>query len=159
MPTSSDSSLRNGKIINGPPGTDPSAQGSGGTGAQSNEMDLPKGILHVFRNPSPTTPLEIDIALMGGNMDVGSEERFFRNFAGYMDDCKRAKMEPSLFQLELFLWTVDTPLGIPVPGPDWLKLYVSWGLCFMLGVVVGEWLLGYEKTYPEYYSEETSKTR
>ncbi len=86
-----------------------------------------------------------------GENGVG-EERFFRNFFGYLEDCRRAGNQPSVFQLELFLYTVDGPLAIPCPGPDGVKWWVSRVVMVLLGVVIGEWVLGYKRTYPEYYS-------
>ena len=44
------------------------------------------------------------------------EARIFRNFFGYLDECKTKATEPSVFQLMVFLDAASTPpLGIPLP--------------------------------------------
>ena len=115
---------------------------------------LAKGRFHQFENPSEDEALEVEIALFPESSNAKVEERFFRNFFGYLEDCRAQGTAPSLFQLELFLSTVDGPLAIPIPGPDWLKASVSKAAMLVLGVAVGEYLLGYKRSYPEYYVEE-----
>jgi mannose-6-phosphate isomerase-like protein (cupin superfamily) len=117
-------------------------------------IHLPAGTYHRFENASDTEQLVVDIRVDPESVPRGVEEMFFRNFFGYLDDCLSQKMSPSIFQLSLFMGTVDIALAIPVPGPDWLKLWVSKTMGWFLGTVVGAWLLGYKKTYPEYYLEE-----
>jgi mannose-6-phosphate isomerase-like protein (cupin superfamily) len=112
---------------------------------------LPAGIFHRFENPSEDEELVVDIRIEPPTAPWGIEERFFRNFFGYLEDCTRSGVSPSIFQLELFLHTVDGPIAIPVPGPDSLKWWASRIFCLILGVVIGEWLLGYKRSYPEYY--------
>jgi hypothetical protein len=115
-------------------------------------IHLPKGTFHRFENASDTEPLVVGIRVdPPGNNDV-MEEQFFRNFFGYLEDCRKHGSQPSIFQLELFLHTVDGPLAIPVPGPDAVKWWVSRVMMLVLGVVIGEWVLGYKRTYPDYYS-------
>lgn len=114
---------------------------------------LPKGQFHRFENVSPSEKLVVDIQIDPETMPRGTEERFFRNFFGYLEDCSTSGTGPSLFQLQLFLHTVDGPLAIPIPGPNWLKWWVSRLFCLLTGVVIGEWLLGYKRSYPEYYRE------
>lgn len=71
-----------------------------------------------------------------------------------MDDCRKAKLEPSLFQLLRLLYDISGPLAVPIPIPmlpAFVGRSVSWALCYVGGVVIGEYLLGYQVTYPEYY--------
>jgi mannose-6-phosphate isomerase-like protein (cupin superfamily) len=117
-------------------------------------IHLPAGMYHRFENPSDTEPLIVDIRIDPETVPRGLEEMFFRNFFGYLDDCISQKLSPSIFQLALFLDSVDMALAVPIPGPDWLKLRTSRSIGWFLGTVVGVWLLGYKKTYPEYYREE-----
>lgn len=84
-----------------------------------------------------------------------NEQRFFRNFFGYLDDCKKAKMEPSLFQLLVFLHSADTPLALPLPN-EWLGTIVS-RIFLILVAYFGRYVLGYQDSYPEYYEEGKSK--
>ncbi len=80
-----------------------------------------------------------------------NEQKFFRNFFGYLDDCKKAKEQPSFFQLMVFLHSADTPLALPLPN-EWLGRVVS--RAFLIVVAGwGRWVLGYKQSYEEYYEE------
>lgn len=110
---------------------------------------------HRFENASSTEDLRIDIQL--DPEDYDNEERFFRNFFGYLDDCKRSKVEPSVFQLFVFLHSADTPLAVPMPfGLEGVGIWVSWVLMVVVAFV-GRWLLGYEACYEEYYAGEEGR--
>jgi hypothetical protein len=117
-------------------------------------IHLPLGTFHRFENASATEPLIVKIRVDPPGLNAVNAERFFRNFFGYLDDCRAHGSGPSIFQLELFLYTCDGPLAIPVPGPDIVKWWVSRITMLILGVVIGKWLLGYKQTYPEYYSDK-----
>ncbi|EXJ65516.1 hypothetical protein A1O7_01857 [Cladophialophora yegresii CBS 114405] len=108
---------------------------------------------HKFENASKTQSLVVDVQLDPG--DYEAEQRFFRNFFGYLDDCRKAKMEPSPFQLFVFLHAADTPVALPLPN-EWLGVIVSWVFLTVMASV-GRWVLGYQASYPEYYDER--KTR
>ena len=90
-------------------------------------IDLPAGTYHRFANASDTETLEVRLRVdpPGTNLPEDRWEDFLRNFFGYLDDCRENGSAPSIFQLELFLHTVDGPLAIPVPGPDAVKWWVS----------------------------------
>jgi len=118
-------------------------------------IQIPIGTFHRFKNSSSSEPLIIDFRL--DEQVWAMEESFFRNFFGYLDDCRKAKQEPSIFQLLRFLYSVNGPLAVPCPGPKWIGRQVSWLLAFVAGVVVGEWLLGYQASYPEYYQGKKGK--
>lgn len=111
---------------------------------------IPPNEYHTINNASTTEPLVLDVSLTPEDKD--GEERFFRNFFGYLDDCKKVNQEPSLFQLMVFLRSSDTPLGLPVK-PKWLALLVSWIFMHTMGLF-GRWILGYQSTYEEYYHEK-----
>lgn len=117
---------------------------------------IPKGAYHCFENASESgEDLVVDFRLDEQDRDM--EERFFRNFFGYLEDCRKAKQNPSPFQIFRFLYSVNGPLAIPVPGPAWVGRQVSWAVMVGMGLVMGEWLLGYKSTYPEYYIGEKDK--
>lgn len=111
---------------------------------------ISKGLYHTINNASATEPLVLDVNLTPE--DVEGEERFFRNFFGYLDDCRKAGQSPSLFQLMVFLRGADTPLGLPMPT-KWLGIVVSKIFLILMGWV-GYWILGYKESYPEYYVEK-----
>lgn len=104
---------------------------------------------HCFENADSDNELLVGIRL--DPRDYVMEVRFFRNFFGYLEDCRKANMEPSIFQLLRFLYTVDGPLAVPIPGSALLSRWASWLLMFLGGRIIGGFLLGYEGTYPEYY--------
>jgi mannose-6-phosphate isomerase-like protein (cupin superfamily) len=124
---------------------------SGGSTSSTSTATLGPRRYHRFENASATEDLVIDIQL--DPEDVENEMRFFRNFFGYLDDCKRAGQAPSVFQLFVFLHSADTPLAVPLPGfpgAEMLGVYLSWVL--MVAVAwVGRYVLGYRESYPEYY--------
>lgn len=125
---------------------------SGEPGA-TNTAKIPKGRYHRFENASKTEDLVVDIHLAPEAFE--SEQRFFRNFFGYLDDCKQARTSPSLFQLMVFLQAADTPLAIPLPW-EWLGKVASRVLLTTVAFW-GKWILGYRDTYVEYYEEGKSK--
>ena len=117
-------------------------------------IQIPTAVYHRFENASEDGQhLVIDFRL--DPQDWVMEEKFFRNFFGYLDDVRKAGQQPSIFQVLLFLHSVDGPLAVPVFGPksNWASRQVSWLLMMVVGVVIGEWVLGYKATYPEYYTE------
>ncbi|KAG9233326.1 hypothetical protein BJ875DRAFT_485261 [Amylocarpus encephaloides] len=120
-------------------------------------IHLPRGTCHTLENPSDTEPLVVKIRVDLPGSHTVREEQFFRDFFGYVEDCRRNGGQPSLFQRELFLSTVDGPLAIPCPGPERVKWWRSRIVRLFRGVMIGEWVLGYRRTSPEYYSgQDTS---
>lgn len=111
---------------------------------------IPKGAYHCFENASTTgEDLVVDFRL--DEQDWEMEERFFRNFFQYLDDCRKAKQGPSPFQMFRFLHSVNGPLAIPMPGPAWVRRQVSWAV--MMGMHLAGCLLGYKASYGEYYAD------
>ncbi|KPI38999.1 uncharacterized protein AB675_4575 [Cyphellophora attinorum] len=122
------------------------------------DIVIPKGAFHCYENAS-TTGEDLSVSFRLDQQDYVMEERFFRNFFGYLDDVRLSGQTPSLFQLMLFLYTVDGPLAIPVLGKKShpISVWVSRFVMVFTGVVIGEWLLGYRKSYEEYYDSKKSK--
>ncbi|KAJ4178685.1 hypothetical protein NW767_014813 [Fusarium falciforme] len=109
-------------------------------------------IYHRFENASKTENLVIDIGFDPDNYE--EEQRFFRNFFGYLNDCKRIKKEPSFFQLIVFLHSNNTPLALPAPNHTlgiWMRMVFMFFASFW-----GRWILGYRTTYSEYYQPRKS---
>ncbi|KAJ9637106.1 hypothetical protein H2204_005030 [Knufia peltigerae] len=109
---------------------------------------IQKQIYHRIENASSTEPLVLDVNLAPEEYET--EQRFFRNFFGYLDDCRSAKVAPSLFQLLVFLHSADTPLALPI-SETWPGVIAS-RIFLIVMAFWGRWILGYETTYPEYYS-------
>lgn len=118
-------------------------------------IHIPRRAYHRFENGSKTEKLVIDLRLDPQRWDV--EECFFRNFFGYLEDCSKAKKEPSIFQLLRFLHGNDTPLAIPIPEwcPEWVGCWLSRIFLIVAGVLIGGWVLGYRESYPEYYRKRS----
>lgn len=125
---------------------------SGAPGQQSTAT-VQAGRYHRFENASQTEDLVVDVHLAPESYE--SEQRFFRNFFGYLDDCKKNKVAPSFFQLLVFLHSADTPLAVPLPW-EALGRVVS-RILLTATALWGKWVLGYRDTYPEYYEEGKSK--
>ncbi|GKT64017.1 hypothetical protein ColTof4_04435 [Colletotrichum tofieldiae] len=72
---------------------------------------------------------------------------FLRNLSGYVDDCLKAGLKPSLLQIILFTENASSLLCPPFLNwmPVWLLIWVHRGLAWF-----AESVLGYEKSYPEY---------
>ncbi|KAH8170685.1 hypothetical protein LIA77_09466 [Sarocladium implicatum] len=107
------------------------------------------GRYHRFENASSSEDLVVDVHLTPESYEA--EQRFFRNFFGYLDDCRRAGQTPSFFQLMVFLHDADTPLAVPVPWEALGKVLsrlLLWGAAGW-----GRFVLGYGTSYAEYYEE------
>jgi hypothetical protein len=122
------------------------------------DIVIPTGAYHRYENASETGE-DLAVSFRLDKQDFVMEERFFRNFFGYLDDVRKAGQAPSIFQLMRFLYTVDGPLALTVFGQKstWLGRQLSWLLMVVIGVVIGEWLLGYKGTYLEYYNPKAAK--
>jgi mannose-6-phosphate isomerase-like protein (cupin superfamily) len=110
------------------------------------------GTFHRFENASTTEDLVLDIKLTPETYE--QEQKFFRNFFSYLDDCTKTGAPPSTFQLLVFLHEADTPLVIPVPveglGRALSRILLSGGAAW------GRYVLGYQPSYEEYYHDKKS---
>jgi mannose-6-phosphate isomerase-like protein (cupin superfamily) len=114
---------------------------------------IPAGRYHRFENQSSTEELVIDIHLSPESYE--NEVMFFRNFFGYLDDCKQAKTAPSFFQLMVFLHSADTPLAVPAP---WEMLGKVLSRILLTGAALwGNVVLGYKSSYLEYYEPKKAR--
>ncbi|OQE43224.1 hypothetical protein PENCOP_c003G00135 [Penicillium coprophilum] len=80
------------------------------------------------------------------DLDHSFDENFLRNFVGYLRDCQRANISPSIFQIILFGYNSAT---VPSP-PFWLPIWLLTALNYFLASWIAEGLLGYKPSYPEY---------
>lgn len=134
-----------------PPASDSDSDSD--TKPSSSTATIKAGRYHRFENASATEDLVVDVHLAPESYE--SEQRFFRNFFGYLDDCKRARAAPSFFQLLVFLHSADTPLAVPLP---WEGLgRIASRILLTSAAFWGRVVLGYRDTYPEYYEEGKSK--
>ncbi|KAF5962960.1 integral membrane protein PTH11 [Fusarium bulbicola] len=110
------------------------------------------GYFHRFENATEDRDLVVDIHLTPESYE--NEQQFFRNFFGYLDDCKASGSAPSIFQLLVFLHSADTPLVIPIPW-EFFGRVVS-RILLTTAAYWGRFVLGYKQTYPEYYDAKKS---
>ena len=126
----------------------------------ASSITIKAGQYHTFVNSSETEELvvQVDLSPSHGHWQQGlssplfmsMDEKFFRNWYCYFDDCDKAGVEPSLFQLMLWLWIFECYIVLPGPWPQHtrkLRDILSKYGTFLLGVVVGKWLLGYEEAH------------
>ena len=112
-------------------------------------ITIAPGLYHTFVNDSATEEMEVSTGLDPAERE--RDEAFFRNLYGYLDDCRKAGMAPHVAQMCLFLWFFDCYLALP--GPKWVGRPASRVLSFVVGVVLGKWVLGMRESYEEYYVE------
>ena len=128
---------------------------------------LRKGVRHTFWPIEGPTDPKFEVYVSPPDKVVGFNESFLRNFNSYLKDCDQHKLEPSPFQLILFLYRADILIAGPLPTP--LLVAVHW----IAGVLIGHYLLGYadrvclvfeakrqpfsyQTSYPEYYTPNRS---
>ena len=134
----------------------PTSKDPGRSLVQANgTIEIPVGAYHRFENASKTENLVISLRLDPQRWDA--EEAFFRNFFGYQEDCRKSNVSPSFLQMLRFLHGNDTPVAIPVPDwcPEWVGCWMSRTFLVVFGVLVGEYIMGYKKSYPEYFRRRT----
>lgn len=74
------------------------------------------------------------------------------NVQSYRDDCRKAGISRSLPQVLLFNYLGGVVLALP--GPLIVARPLGVLLNFFGGLVLGKYLLGYKKSYSEYYKPE-----
>ncbi|KAL8791991.1 MAG: hypothetical protein Q9195_005409 [Heterodermia aff. obscurata] len=117
-------------------------EGSDQTITAGESITIAPGLHHTFVNPSETEPLVVSTGL--DPVERERDEAFFRNL--------KAGREPHVAQLMLFLHFFDCYPALP--GPKRVSRPLSQVLVFVLGVVVGKWLLGFKESYSEYYQRK-----
>ncbi|KAK7954817.1 hypothetical protein PG988_015511 [Apiospora saccharicola] len=101
---------------------------------------IPSGTRHRFwAHPSNQGDLVFRVHADPHETQHGFDENYIRHYLGYLRDCEREKLAPSLCQLALFAcWftTVLTP-------PFWVPLWILKLVHHVLGYWIGKTLLGY----------------
>lgn len=121
--------------------------------AADGPIRIQKGLRHTFC-PDPETDETAIIEITASPEDSGLSESFFRNLYGYLDDCEKANIAPSLPQLLLFLDSAEVSLAFP--GPAFLANPASRLFGLLFGRYLG-WALGYKASYDEYYDPKRVK--
>ncbi|KAL9131585.1 MAG: hypothetical protein Q9175_006728 [Cornicularia normoerica] len=117
---------------------------------ESKPISIPPGTRHRFwAHAAGTEDLVFKCWVHPQDLDHSFDESFLRNFVGYMRDCQKANMAPSLFQIVLFGYdsaTVSCP-------PFWVPIWILVVIHYVLAYWIAAGLLGYEASYPEYSTE------
>ncbi|KAL4875386.1 hypothetical protein BJY04DRAFT_224053 [Aspergillus karnatakaensis] len=110
---------------------------------------IPAGTRHRFwSHKSGTETLVFNVWLDPcTEVDHILDVNFLRNLSGYVDDCLKNGLKPSLLQIILFSDNASSLLCPPMLNwmPTWLLIPVHRALALW-----AEAVLGYEKSYPEY---------
>lgn len=128
------------------------------------DLEIPRGQPHTFESiPNEGTKEPLVILYRYDEQRFEMEERFFRNTLTYLDDCRKAKIEPSLLQLCIFLSDCWMPAEvIPAPFAGMVGGYIS---CFYNIILmwtlslIGQWVYGYKASYTEYYDPKVVRKR
>lgn len=101
------------------------------------KVKVPVGEYHRFENEDSNKALASRFRL--DEQDYETEDSLFKTFFGYIDDCRRAKTEPSVFQLFLLVHAVGASLAVPVSGPRWARVLVNRAVKYnvLMGLVFG----------------------
>ncbi|OAA77643.1 Cupin, RmlC-type [Akanthomyces lecanii RCEF 1005] len=119
--------------------------------AAGDKVKVPARAWHWFEgDPSPDRPLATEIYFDKG--DAVMEERFFRNVLGYLADCHREEVEPSICQLLLFFYSFEMVPGLRIARWETLNLVLNTAIMYV-GSAIGM-LLGYRSSYDEYYKAQ-----
>ncbi len=126
--------------------------------AKDGSFKVEAGVYHTFEIGLETN--EDFIGKVNSQPEDGAtDEKFFRNLFSYLDDCHKAGVEPSLFQMLLFMHDGDMSLAIGSAPSGIGKFVGKWVLGYIGGKVIGEKLLGYKSSYPEYYIDGESEKK
>ncbi|KAK8070919.1 hypothetical protein PG997_011122 [Apiospora hydei] len=116
---------------------------------------IPPGTRHRFwAHSSNKGDLVFKVHAEPHEAEHGFDEAYLRNALGYLRDCQREKLEPSVFQLALFGCMSETVLT----PPFWVPLWILSLLHHVLAYWIAAPLLGYQATYPEYSKEDQGDT-
>jgi mannose-6-phosphate isomerase-like protein (cupin superfamily) len=120
------------------------------------ELVVPKGEYHRFTNASTTEDMSLEAWY--DPADLEREERVFRSLCGYLADQATGdggmSENMSVLQLALFAWESGSSICDPRLAkllPKWIGQPLFTGLTWVLGVFLGEWMMGYKRVYEEYY--------
>ncbi|KDQ15472.1 hypothetical protein BOTBODRAFT_31796 [Botryobasidium botryosum FD-172 SS1] len=118
---------------------------------EGGSITIPMQAFHTFRNASDTERASIEIGLNPSTR--AKDECFFRNAHSYLEDCKKANMQPNILQLLLMFHENNVIMALP--GPKFIAKPLGVLMNWIGGVVLGKWLMGYSHTYKEYFHPET----
>jgi len=124
---------------------------------QNGMLTIKPGLYHTF---AFDTSLDEDLVIkVWAEPEEGATDQFFRNLFSYLDDCRKAKRRPNIFQLLLFLHSGETYMVLPKLPKSIGKFISRWILGYVCGKVIGEKLLGFKDNYPEYMAPSTKKEK
>ncbi len=127
--------------------------------AKDGPLKIEAGVYHTFEIGLETNE-DLVMKINSQPEDGATDEKFFRNLFSYFDDCLKAGVKPSLFQVLLFFHDGDISFGIGTASSGFGRFIGKWVLGYIGGKIIGEKLLGYKSSYEEYYvNGESEKKR
>ncbi|KAI2618203.1 hypothetical protein GGR54DRAFT_640772 [Hypoxylon sp. NC1633] len=105
---------------------------------------IPPGTRHRFwAHESNVEDLIFKVRTEPQDLDRSFDENFLRNFVGYVRDCRKESLKPSIFQIILMAYNSGTVVSPPFWVPIWsLRL-----MHYILASWVAAGLLGYVASY------------
>jgi len=91
-----------------------------------------------WAHASGTEDLVFKVWLHPQDLDHIFDENFLRNFVGYIRDCKKANMAPSVFQIMLFGYN-SASIFCP---PFWVPIWILRAIYYVLSYGIAAGLLG-----------------
>lgn len=119
--------------------------------AAGEKIKIPARAWHWFESDENSdVPLSIEVYFDKGQAEM--EERFFRNILGYLADCHRENIEPSICQMLIFFCHFDMVPGLRIVRWETLNFALNTAITY-IGTAIGL-LLGYKSSYDEYYQAQ-----
>lgn len=123
------------------------------------DIAIPRFIAHRFESIPNEKQEPLIIEYRYDEQMWEMEERFFRNILTYLDDCRKAKVEPSVLQLCCFLTDCWMPAEfLQPPGGEYLRCFVN-TIFMWVACAIGMLFFGYKRSYIEYYDPQISRER
>ncbi|KAI1430765.1 hypothetical protein GGR50DRAFT_698692 [Xylaria sp. CBS 124048] len=117
-------------------------------------LKIPAGTRHRFWcHKSSTENLVFHGWIDPQDKDYILDKNYLRHLQGYIADCDKANVKPSIFQIILFSYHASTVLS----PPFWVPLWLLNGTHYILANWIAQGLLGYKPSYPEYTEKARSE--
>ncbi|KAI9154972.1 putative oxidoreductase virH [Paramyrothecium foliicola] len=116
-------------------------------------IEVPAGTRHRFwAHHTGKEDLIFKVWARPQGLDRGFDEIFIRHLIGYLRDCQKCNLEPSVFQLMLF---AESSATVATPS-FWVPTFVLKSVQYALAYGIGGFVLGYKDSYPEYHTVATT---
>lgn len=137
---------------------------------EGKSITIPAQAYHTLRNASEKEELLYELVYDPASWEM--TEKFFSetsrrscpaageatdpsegNLQSYLEDCRKHGVKPNIVQEIMILHAAEVVPALP--GPKFIAKPAALLLNYVLAVLVGQWLLGWSDSYPEYYHPRT----